>query len=84
MTVLDVWTPATYKRYIDSDIGSWMSFIFTPRTLPKKLDNRVRPLKNAVFATQWLNSPGGLPISGEEGKRAADCVLKMIAKDQKN
>ena len=84
LTVLDVWTPATYKRYIDSDIGSWMSFIFTPRTLPKKLNNRVRPLKNAVFATQWLNSPGGLPIAGSEGKRAADCVLKMIAKNQKN
>ena len=84
LTLLDVWTPATYKRYIDSDIGSWMSFIFTPRTLPKKLDNRVKPLKNAVFATQWLNSPGGLPIAGEEGKRAAQRILQMIEKDQKS
>lgn len=79
----DVWTPATYKRYTGSELGSWMSFILPPRRIPQKLDNRVDPLKNAVFATQWLNAPGGLPIAASEGKRAAERIQKMIAHAKK-
>ena len=80
---IDVWTPATYKRYIGSEIGSWMSFIFPPRRIPKKLNNRTHPLKNVVFATQWLSAPGGLPIAASEGKRAVERILKMIARAKK-
>ena len=80
LKALDVWTPATYQRYIGSEIGSWMSFILPPRRSPRTLDNRAKPLKNVVFATQWLRAPGGLPIAASEGKRAIDRVLKMIPK----
>ena len=31
LRLLDIWTPATYKRYVGSEIGSFMSF-----ALPKK------------------------------------------------
>lgn len=80
LKALDVWTPATYQRYIGSEVGSWMSFILPPRRIPRTLDNRAKPLKNVVFATQWLRAPGGLPIAASEGKRAMDRVLKMIPK----
>ena len=75
---LDVWTPATYQRYVGSEIGSWMSFILPPRCIPRKLNNRVKPFQNVVFSTQWLSAPGGLPVAATEGKRAIDRILKMI------
>ncbi len=76
---LDVWTPATYQRYVGSEVGSWMSFIFPPRRIPRKLNNLAKPFKNVVFATQWLSSPGGLPVAATEGKRAIARILKIIA-----
>lgn len=80
---LDVWTPATYRRYTGSEIGSWMSFILPPRRIPRTLDNRAVPFKNVVFATQWLSAPGGLPIAATEGKRAIESVAKMIKRSSK-
>lgn len=73
---LDVWTPATYKRYTQSEIGSFMSFVFPPNTPPKRIDNRVSGIKNLLLATQWLQAPGGLPISAEAGKRAVEIIRK--------
>lgn len=73
---LDVWTPATYQRYTDSEIGSFMSFVFPPKTIPKRIDNRVDGVDNLLLATQWLQAPGGLPISAEIGKRAVEIIRK--------
>lgn len=73
---LDVWTPATYQRYVDSEIGSFMSFVFPPNTPPKRMDNRVAGINNLLLATQWLQAPGGLPISAQAGKRAVEVIRK--------
>lgn len=77
---IDMWTPATYKRFVDSDIGSYMSFAFSAKVLPIVLGNKIKELKNVVLATQWLQDPGGLPIAAESGKRAIETICKMVKK----
>ncbi len=74
---IDVWTPATYKRYTDTEIGSWMSFAIFSKKLPLRLSNRVSGASNIILATQWLQSPGGLPIAAEGGKRAIITINKI-------
>ena len=70
LTCLDVWTPATYQRYVGSEIGSFMSFAFGARVLPLRASDRVPGVVNVTLATQWLRAPGGLPIAAESGMKA--------------
>lgn len=70
LRVIDVWTPATYKRYTNSDMGSYMSFILPPRSFPIQIRSRVKGVSNLFLATQWQRSPGGLPIAAECGRAA--------------
>lgn len=74
---LDVWTPASYKRYTDSQIGSYMSFIMPSKTIPLKISNRVKDISNVILATQWLHSLGGLPIAARLGKEAIETINKL-------
>lgn len=74
---LDVWTPATYQRYTDTEMGSFMSFVLPPKILPRPIDNRVERYKNVILATQWLQAPGGLPIAAKVGKRAIERINKQ-------
>lgn len=68
---IDVWTPATYKSFVASDIGSFMSFTLPSKYLPFRTNERVRGIDNLILATQWQQAPGGLPI-------AAGCGIKAI------
>ena len=77
---IDVWTPATYKRYVDTEIGSWMSFALPSKMIPIRVGNGVDGLSNVILATQWQQSPGGLPIAAEGGRLA----IKTILKKEKN
>lgn len=81
ISCIDAWTPATYRRFVGSEIGSWMAFALPPKTLPKKLDNRIKGLDNVILATQWLQTPGGLPIAASSGKRAIQTICEL---EQKN
>lgn len=76
LTCLDVWTPATYRRYTSSEIGSFMGYALPPRIIPRRLPNRVPGLRNVVLATQWLHAPGGLPFAAESGMQAVLTVLR--------
>ncbi|MBQ9781844.1 MAG: NAD(P)/FAD-dependent oxidoreductase [Clostridia bacterium] len=80
--VVDCWTPATYKRYNNSKIGSWMSFVVPKNTIPLKCSNLVKELSNVIVASQWLSAPGGLPICVEQGYLAVKNLTKL-AKKQK-
>lgn len=73
---IDIWTPATYRRYTNSEIGSFMSFAFPAKIFPRKVTNRVDNVKNVILATQWLQAPGGLPIAAGSGKKAIDTIVK--------
>lgn len=74
LTLLDVWTPASYRCYVNSEIGSYMGFAFGGGVLPLAVSNRVRGLDNVVLATQWLQAPGGLPIAAKCGKAAIAAI----------
>ena len=71
---LDVWTPATYHRYVDSQMGSYMSFMFPSRMLPRKVSAHIDGADNVLLATQWLQSPGGLPIAARVGMEAVQAI----------
>lgn len=76
LTLLDVWTPATYERYCNAYHGAYMSFVVTKGCKTSMVSNKIKGLKNVFLATQWLLSPGGLPTAALEGKFAAQYILK--------
>lgn len=80
LRLLDVWTPATYRKFTNAEIGSFMSFTFPSRLIPRRLDNRIKGIENVIMASQWLQTPGGLPIAATIGKHAIETVNKLEAK----
>jgi phytoene dehydrogenase-like protein len=79
LSVLDVWTPATYRRYTNAEIGSYMSFLLPSKCLPKKLNNIIKNRPRVILASQWLQSPGGLPIAAQAGK---DAIARIMQKEK--
>ena len=76
---IDVWTPATYKRYLGSDIGSYMGFSLAPKYIPVQASHKIKGAKNVILATQWQQSPGGLPIAAYLGKSAIKTISILEA-----
>lgn len=74
---IDVWTPATYRRFTGTEIGSWMSFALPSKKIPFRIGNRIKGVSNVFLATQWQQSPGGLPIAAEGGMLAIKSILKL-------
>ena len=72
--------PATYRRYTNADIGSWMSFALPAKVIPLRKDNRIKGLENVLLATQWQQSPGGLPIAANCGKKAIRTIDELEQK----
>lgn len=71
---LDVWTPATFKRYLNSYKGSYMSFAVMPSVIPAHFSGRLRDMPDVIVASQWRKSPGGVPIAAEIGKSTIEAV----------
>ena len=80
LTCLDVWTPATYARFTNSETGSFMSFMLPPRYLPLRKSGKIKGLSNVIMATQWQQPPGGLPIAAETGKYAIKRIQRRLGK----
>ena len=80
LSCIDVWTPATYKRFTLSPTGAYMSFILRKNKLPIPLSPAIDELKNVVLATQWQQPPGGLPTAAEMGKRAVEYIARKDAR----
>ncbi|MBE6662821.1 MAG: NAD(P)/FAD-dependent oxidoreductase [Ruminococcaceae bacterium] len=76
LRLLDVWTPATYRRYFGAPSGAFMPWYMPPHALPCRLPYKVKPYRNVFLVTQWERSPGGLPGAAMAGKRAAERLLK--------
>lgn len=79
---LDSWTPASYARYVGSEIGSFMSFQMPKKKMPSVIKSKVSGIQNVFLATQWQMAPGGLPIAAKVGKMAADAINKRKKKDK--
>lgn len=74
---IDVWTPATYRRYTNAEVGSYMSFALPEKVFPTRLSSRIRGLSNVLLATQWQWMPGGLPIAAECGQKTIQTIVRM-------
>lgn len=80
MRLIDVWTPASYKKFTGAEVGSFMSLLMPNKHLPLPLSNRVKKADNVILATQWLQSPGGLPLAADSGRRAIETIKKLERK----
>ncbi|MBO7377716.1 MAG: FAD-dependent oxidoreductase, partial [Clostridia bacterium] len=83
LDLLDVWTPATYRRYTGAEAGAFMSFLVPPFSLPSRTSGRIKEYENVFLATQWLQPPGGLPIAAAAGKSAAALVDASIRREKR-
>ena len=77
LKLIDFWTPATYERFVGSEVGSFMSFAIPEKHIPLPLDGAVPGVDNLFLATQWQQSPGGLPIAAERGRAAVARIKKL-------
>ena len=75
--LIDVWTPATYRRFTHSEMGSYMSFAMPSLCLPTAKNNSIKGIENVILATQWQQIPGGLPTAAAMGKKAAERVALL-------
>lgn len=74
--LLDCWTPITYERYCNSYHGAYMGFITRKDVKPFRVKGTVKGIKNVYIASQWIQSPGGLPVAVTAGKFAIQRILK--------
>ena len=77
LSLIDFWTPASYERFIGSEVGSFMSFALPAKFIPICIDSEVSGLDNLFIATQWQQSPGGLPIAAERGRAAVQKINEL-------
>lgn len=83
LTLIDAWTPASYERYVNSRVGSFMSFAIPEKFLPIPLGGGIKGAKNVFMATQWLQSPGGLPIAAQSGMFAVKKINRRSSRKVK-
>ena len=74
--LLDVATPYTFKRYVNTSNGVFMSFFFTHRDPMFAHHGQLKGLKNFYLSGQWMQGPGGLPIAMTQGKFAIQRICK--------
>ena len=77
LSLIDSWTPATYNKFVNSDIGSFMSFAIPEGFMPTMLSGKISGCKNLIMATQWQSPPGGLPIAAMSGRDAVAMIAKL-------
>ena len=78
---LDVWTPASYRRYFGNSVGAFMSFAMKKgKSMLYRLPSKLSAYSNVFLATQWQGTPGGLPMAALNGKRAVEEIQKADRK----
>ena len=76
ITLLDVATPHTMKRYTDSTRGAYMSFLFTHKNGMYNSNCKINGIKNLILSGQWTMSPGGVPFAIMSGYHSIQRVCK--------
>lgn len=77
LSILDVWTPYSYKRLNNDYLGAYMRYITTPFSFNAFMSSDVRGLDNVVLASHWLRYPGGLPTAAYTGRDAIESIKKI-------
>ena len=76
LELLDVSTPYTFNRYVNTSNGVYMGFFFTKRDSMFAHSGVLHGLKNFYLSGQWMQGPGGLPIAMTQGKFAIQRICK--------
>ena len=82
--VIDVITPCTYERYLNSRHGCFQGFIHTKRGKSLMQNGRIKGLKGFILAGQWIIQSGGLPAAGMSGRYAAQRICHSDKKKFKD
>jgi phytoene dehydrogenase-like protein len=78
--VVDVSTPATWKRYTGNWQGSYEGFLPTRKTMMKSLGFTVPGLAGFYMHGQWVAVGGGLPPAGMNGRKLARFICRRYGK----
>ena len=73
--VLDVATPMTYKRYTNNTRGAYMGYLLRHDKPGFVHSNKCR-IKNLYLSSQWMQSPGGLPLALSQGRFAIQRICR--------
>lgn len=74
--LLDAYSPYTITRYVNSYMGSFMSFMMTKKSGVLFHRGYFKGARNLYFASQWEQTPGGLPLAASSGMFAIQRILK--------
>lgn len=80
LSVIDVVTPCTYERYLNSRHGSFQGFVRSTKSKALPGNSVVKGLKNFVLSGQCVFQGGGIPPAGCMGRFSAQRICK---KDKK-
>lgn len=74
LRIIDVTTPYTYYRFTNAYKGAYMGFIADSQKSSQPITGLIDGLDNVVIGSQWIQTPGGLPIAVMAGKFAAQRI----------
>lgn len=74
--VIDVITPCTYERYLNSRHGCFQSFIHTAQGKSLMQKGVIKGLKGFILGGQWILQSGGLPPAVMSGRFSAIRVCR--------
>lgn len=84
LEIIDIVTPCTYERYLNSRHGSFQGFIHTKRGKSLMQNGRIKGLKGFILAGQWIIQSGGLPPAAMSGRFAAQRICHSDKKKFKD
>jgi phytoene dehydrogenase-like protein len=84
MQLIDVVTPCTYTRYLNSRHGSFQGFVHTKKGKSLMQNGRIKGLKNFILSGQCIIQSGGLPAAGMSGRFTAQRICHTDKKKFKD
>lgn len=81
--VIDVATPATFKRYTNNWRGSYEGWMPAPGALMTTIKKELPGLNNFYMIGQWVEPGGGLPNTIRSGRNVTQIICKKDNKEFK-
>ena len=78
--VIDVATPATFKRYTNNWKGGTQGWEWTPRLIPEFIKKELPGLENFYLIGQWVEVGGGVPTVAMSGRTVIQIICKRDKK----
>ena len=74
--IIDIITPCTYERYLNSRHGCFQGFVHTANGKSLMQKGIIKGLKGFILGGQWILQSGGLPPAVMTGRFSAQRVCK--------